>query len=341
MPNPFFYGGRVEPGSFIGRKEVLRDIFNCLETAHTGQMQSVSVVGPHRMGRSSLLCYIAGRYALHLKTPAAYRIAYISLHDAECQTPGELLRKILKELRINLKSGKNVSASEFQQTLAQLKKQNIHPVVCLDEFEELIQTSAFNNDFFDSWRFLMSDSVIAFVIASAQPLYKLVAPGKYTSSFFNIFTVVELGEFTPEDVEQLIQRGRVCDRPFTDEDVKHMRLLGGRHPYKLQVAGAKIYLAKGEARMDWRKVKESVESQMKQGGLEKQATWLRTIWQGLLGFLCSIGRAVLELRKGKDEISDTTALWWGIIVILIALFLLLGWIPISWLFKLGSHWLGG
>lgn len=54
MPNPFFYGGRVDPSQFIGREKELRNIFNCLETAHTGQLQSVSIVGPHRMGRSSL-----------------------------------------------------------------------------------------------------------------------------------------------------------------------------------------------------------------------------------------------------------------------------------------------
>ena len=56
MSNPFYYGGRVEPDQFVGRQSELRRIFAALEIAHTGQMQSVSVVGPRRIGKSSLLC---------------------------------------------------------------------------------------------------------------------------------------------------------------------------------------------------------------------------------------------------------------------------------------------
>ena len=69
MSNPFFYGGRVSPGFFVGRTQQLRRIYSCLEIANTGQLQSVSVVGPHRIGRSSLLNYVAEKYDLFLQSP--------------------------------------------------------------------------------------------------------------------------------------------------------------------------------------------------------------------------------------------------------------------------------
>jgi len=58
MSNPFYYGGHVQPDQFVGRKAELRRIFSALETAHTGQLQSVSVVGPRRIGVSMLRCRV-------------------------------------------------------------------------------------------------------------------------------------------------------------------------------------------------------------------------------------------------------------------------------------------
>lgn len=43
MPNPFVYGPPIhDPARFVGREVELRRIFATLETAHTGQLQSVS-----------------------------------------------------------------------------------------------------------------------------------------------------------------------------------------------------------------------------------------------------------------------------------------------------------
>lgn len=341
MPNPFFYGGRVEPALFVGRQLELRAIFGCLEIAHTGQLQSVSVVGPHRMGRSSLLYYVAAQHERFLQTASSYRVAYISLHDAECHSPGGLLQKILRELHISTGGGK-VSPAEFQHAIQTIRSKGLHPVVCLDEFEELIQTGAFDNAFFDSWRFLMSDSHIAFVIASTRPLSELVAPDKYTSSFFNIFTIVELGVFSAPEAELLVQRGQVCDQPFTDEDCRQMRMLGQGHPYKLQVAGEKIYSAKDQsAGMNWPQVKRAFARQMRQAGLlAKPSNWLLACFQTLLAFMRSVGRAILAVRRAKDEISDDMALWWGLGMLTVAILFALGIFQFAWLTKLISHWLG-
>lgn len=82
MPNPFFYGGRVNPEQFVGRRAELQRIFAGLEVAHTGQMQSFSIVGPRRVGTSSLLFYVANRHAQYLGPSSS-----TGLRSSICRTP--------------------------------------------------------------------------------------------------------------------------------------------------------------------------------------------------------------------------------------------------------------
>lgn len=240
MPNPFYYGGHVAPEQFVGRRAELQRIFAGLEVAHTGQMQSFSVVGPRRIGKSSLLYYVTQRYANYLKQSAAYRFAYVDLQDAVCKTLAGLLGKILKELGVHPKT-KGLSLAKFQEAIVALKDRGHLPVICLDEFEELTHKSdEFTDDLYDSWRYLMNNSAAAFITASRTSLGDLAKDERYTSPFFNIFTYITLGEFTSDEAEELTLRGGQCDRPFNDGERNRMLVLADHHPYKLQLAGALI-----------------------------------------------------------------------------------------------------
>jgi hypothetical protein len=342
MPNPFFYGGKVSPNLFVGRSQQLRRVFSCLELANTGQLQSVSIVGPHRMGRSSLLNYIAAKYDQYLQSPNLYRFVYVSPHDANCHNAGEFLCKVLDALGLPLHTHHNATLQEFQEAVLLLNQNGIHPIVCLDEFEELLNTNSFSDDFFDVLRHLMSESAIAFVIASTHPLDDLVSADKYTSPFFNIFTVIKIGEFIVDqnldEADLIVDRGRHCDRPFSDSDTKFMRKLAGRHPYKLQLAGSLIYQSKMNGIVNLKSVKKDFKVQIKQAGLTKD--YSKTLLQKIKTLVISVGKALLETRRGKDEISESSALWWGIGVIIFVLLLILGVIPVGLFLKFGSHWLG-
>lgn len=343
MPNPFFYGGKVSPALFVGRSQQLRRIFSCLEIANTGQLQSVSVVGPHRIGRSSLLNYVAARYDLHLQSPGSYRFVYISPHDASCHNVGEFLCKVLDDLKLPLHTHHKATLQEFQDAILLLSQEGIHPVICLDEFEELLSTSSFSDEFFDVLRHLMSESALAFVIASTHPLSDLVSADKYTSPFFNIFTIVEIGEFTVDqgvdEAGLLVRRGCNSDRPFSEQDAYRMQRMAGRHPYKLQLAGSLIYQAKAGGATNWRSVNRDFKAQLRQAGLTPN--YSKAARQKLRAFFISVGRALLELRRSREEISESAALWWGVAIVLFVLSLILGIIPTSLFWKFGSHWLGG
>lgn len=342
MPNPFFYGGKVPPNLFAGRYQQLRRIFNCLEVANTGQLQSVSIVGPHRMGRSSLLNYIATKYHHYLQEPNLYRFVYVSPHDANCHSAGEFLCKVMDSLNLPLHTHHNATLQEFQEAILLLNQNNIRPIICLDEFEDLLTANSFTDEFFDVLRHLMSESALAFVIASTKPLSDLVSSNKYTSPFFNIFTMVQLGEFIIDqhldEPSLIIERGRNCDYPFNNTDVKQMRKMAGRHPYKLQLAGSLIYQSKAAGILNWKSINDEFAGQLKHAGLIKNHS--KEFLRNIKLLVISVGRALLEIRKGKDEISESSALWWGIGIILAILLLIFGIIPISWFFKFGSHWLG-
>ena len=297
MPNPFFYGGRVPPEQFVGRRAELQRIFAGLEVAHTGQMQSFSVVGPRRIGKSSLLYYVAQRYARYLHDAAPYRLAYIELQDAHCHTLTGLLDGILKQLDAGQLVGNAPPLVEFQDAISALKARGILPVVCLDEFEELThRREQFTFDFYESLRYLMNQHALAFITASKVPLIDLAQTLGYTSPFFNIFTHLTLGEFTDDEARELLARGADCDRAFTPTEQNELLLLAGKHPYKLQLAGSLLYLAKGESgAVDWAELRRAFVTQLQNVGLEANAArTLRRVGQKSKGTIISAVKAAIQ-----------------------------------------------
>jgi len=338
MSNPFYYGGRVEPDQFVGRQSELRRIFTALEVAHTGQMQSVSVVGPRRIGKSSLLWYVTQRYSAFLQNAARYRFVYLDLQDARCHTLQGLLGQITTELGIRGKIGQ-LSLVTFQDAIIALKQQGILPVICLDEFEELVERqTAFPGDVYDSWRSLMNQHALAFITASKTPLPALAQAGKYTSPFFNVFTSLPLGEFTDSEARQLIARGAHCDHPFTPQEQEKLLRLAGRHPYKLQLAGSLLYIAKAQGKpVHWSRLQRDFYHQCEQVGLAKP--WRKTIGVRLAAAISWLvvtpatwlGRAMLEgvLRLKKDDVSQSTVWMFGAGLLIVMIALLFGSITIN------------
>ncbi len=338
MSNPFYYGGRVEPDQFVGRQSELRRIFTALEVAHTGQMQSVSVVGPRRIGKSSLLWYVTQRYHKYLQNATTYRFVYIDLQNARCHTLAGLLGEIITQLGLGGRIGKP-SLVDFQDTILKLKNQGISPVICLDEFEELIERqTAFPVDVYDSWRSLINQHALAFIIASKTPLPALAQAGKYTSPFFNVFTSLRLGELTDSEARQLIARSADCDHPFSPHEQENLLRLAGKHPYKLQLAGSLLYDAKAQgAPMRWSRLRRDFYHQCEQAGLA--TPWRKTMGMRLTAAISWLvvtpatwlGRAMLEgvLRLKKDDVSQTTAWIFGAVLLIVSIGLLFGSITIN------------
>lgn len=332
MPNPFFYGGRIENQDFfVGREAELRRIFSALETNHTGQLQHYSIVAPRRMGKSSLLYHVTQIFSGRLRNPENYRFVYIDLDDAHCHTQAGLLAHILDKLELS--HPRLPSLEGFQERIEREQARKIFwTVLCLDEFEHLTRRKGeFPDAFFDAWRSLGANNQLAFLTASKTPLDKLAGQGDLTSPFFNIFQILELGEFTETEAQTLVARGLDCDRPFTSHESAQVLKLAGRHPAKLQIATQELYFAKGSgSAVDFRAWQRAYQRQVRHIFGEQPSRWPKAlIWlrQALyfvfIGIPQALGRFIMELLK-REKFSESTAWLLGVIAMTALILLLLG-----------------
>jgi hypothetical protein len=98
-----------------------------------------------------------------------------------------------------------------------LSRESIIPVVCIDEFRGLFDTSdrrrylerkkQFNLEFFKSLRVMCTsnDMNLVLVVASQDPLRKIVGRVGQTSRFFNVFNQIIVNPFNLEEAEEFVQ----------------------------------------------------------------------------------------------------------------------------------------
>lgn len=323
MPNPFAFGGRItDPSHFIGRQTELQRIFGALETAHTGQLQHISIVGPRRIGKSSLLYHVTQIYSQRLQQPEKYRFVYIDLDNAHCHTLDGLLGFILRQL--GLPRNNHTTLEHFQKEIELLnQKRGIYTVLCLDEFEHLTKRKEqFPSEVFEVWRSLGSGSKIAFVTASQTSLGELIQQGNLTSTFHNIFTHIPLGAFSEQDARALLARN--TDRAFTDNEQHQLLGLTEKHPARLQMAAQLLYEAKDKSNVDWKTLKAEYKKQVAQIEPVRTKTKWNTVLQTIfISLPTSLGKFVLELFKNNTASNKTAAIL-GWVIILIVLAVLLG-----------------
>jgi hypothetical protein len=227
--NPFFFSGMVQrPENFYGRQAELQRIFGLLGGA---QPMSVSVVGPRRIGKSSLLWYICQEGPG--KLGKEWRFGYVGLDGLGNLTVPRLLRAMAAALKERLSED---SYEGFSALVDSLVEQKQHLVLCLDEFEAAGQLGS---DFLGYLRGLISTNKAALVVATERPLEELSQEGVLTSPFYNIFTRMVLGPMPEAEARELLtQRGTM---PFSSDEVATALCQAGGSPFLLQQLGSQLY----------------------------------------------------------------------------------------------------
>lgn len=245
MDNPFYHRGAIrEIEKFYGRDSETTQILGLLRNG-----QSVSLTGPRRIGKSSLLfnlCEDSVREAYQLDTPNALFILI------DCQMIGgapaeEVYEVLLDEIGLAIeKAGLKIETKAPQGTwraldrmLGGVSRLGVPIVILLDEFELLAANENLTPFFFTRLRGLTTRYGIAFVTASQRPLFAITASEEILSSpFFNIFVSLSLGLVSREDAEGLLEdRLKGTSVSFSDELVDHIIHLVGPNPFFLHVAG--------------------------------------------------------------------------------------------------------
>ncbi len=249
-PNPYVSRGPVRNADmFFGRKNELLEIANFL-----GGDQSVSLVGPRKIGKTSLL--------FHLLRPEIARELGIGEGRLECyldcealgeESPAGVFQQFAAELSAELESGGAPEEPElrkacaaptrlaFESAVRALNWRGLRIVIILDEFERLSANSRLDVHFFNALRSLAGRFQLAFVTASASPLIDLTYSSRsreiLSSPFFNIFAPLDIGLLPDTDALDLIQTpADRSGRPFPPDVQKLLHRLAGGHPLILQVA---------------------------------------------------------------------------------------------------------
>ena len=333
--NPFFFAGRItNPEHFVGREQELKKIFGYLNTANTGQIQHISIIGERRIGKSSLLYHISQVYEQYLPEKDKYRFIYIDLDHPRCHTQTGLLRYILEQLHLPFPH--QPSLERFYDLIEQEhEKKGLWPVLLLDEFEHLSQRAAeFSDEFYETLRSLGNNNVVGLITVSQHSIQALAEQGKLTSPFFNIFHQIKLGEFSDMEARELLNPSWASNKPFSEAEFSEIFKIAGRHPARLQIVASLAYQAKASGiNMDWKAIKAEAQKEVPFTNYANNSSryyalllnpvnWLFWLMPQYLGhaFIVLIGR-----EKSTNETTDRAV---GFMVITSTLGLLTG--LISW-----------
>jgi hypothetical protein len=242
--NPFFHRGPIhDPTYFFGRSGEIRFITELLRAG-----QSLSLCGPRRIGKSSLLFHLAHPAVSkgHELGPESARWVYLDggmLDGLEVEWFYGAVERAL---------GYNVDAApyaRFVENLRSLAASQQRLILILDEFELIAANPGFGPTLFNHLRGLAAQFPLQFVTISRDPLWQLTFAHRETlsSPFFNIFAPLQLGLFSKaEAVDLLVTLSAGAGRPFSEEVVEFILKLVGPHPLFLQVAGYRTFAAAGE-----------------------------------------------------------------------------------------------
>ncbi len=244
--NPFLHRGPIrDPASFHGR---VRETEQAL--ALLGSAQSVSIVGPRRIGKSSLLFHLANPaiYGRHGLATERECFVYVDCEPWGWLTAPEVHLSLLEELSEALDAGAAgqlalpsapLSYRAFERAIRDVARRGLHITLLLDEFEALGANPHLDADFFSGLRALATRHAISFVTASATPLLELTYTnrGVLSSPFFNFFAQLRLRLFSRTEAEALLSApapstGVAFDARTVDELLE----LAGPHPFLLQIA---------------------------------------------------------------------------------------------------------
>ena len=250
--NQFFHRGRPIRASryFFGRQ---RETRTAQELLHNGQ--SVSVIGPRRIGKTSFLYHLAASKAADTRLLSLYLDAtlYSTLDPTELYHSlwTELVELASRTIQLERPPPTDCfSFQDFRGVIQHLYQQGIKLIILLDEFEALSRNPNLDATFFSELRGLAMQYETTYITASVSPLLALT----YTQSsvldspFFNIFAPVRLGLFDRAEAEALLSR--LSERgglPFGPELVAFLLDLTGPHPLLLQIAGYYAFQALLEA----------------------------------------------------------------------------------------------
>lgn len=239
-PNPYIHMTAMRKSSmFFGRKPLLRKFY-----AAVAGRQSVSLVGPRHIGKTSfLLCASLPEIQQPFAFNAShYLFVYLNLREYLRKTCEDFLLAACKALlascpdlpELELQAGQD-SADEFSRILEIIAERGFFPVLLLDAFDNVTRNRHFDAEFLAFLRAKATIGQVSYVTASVAPLVDVSHRDIVDSPFFNIFYNYDLGPLAPEEAHDLITLPAIqAGLPFTASETAFISHMAGRHPFFIQ-----------------------------------------------------------------------------------------------------------
>ncbi len=238
--NPFTNRATImKEDEFVGRAA---EIDGILSRVRNGDCSSI--VGPRRIGKSSLLyhLYLTGNRRLEDDPKSKFKLIHIDLQDPLVATVKKFCRHVMAQLGRHL-TAEEQKAEELEHLslLSEtLQAATTFPVLLLDEFEKLTERKErFTDDFFNALRAFANQHKLAMVTTSQHTLRDLTETHGLTSPLWNVFTVQPLGEFKVDDTvdEVTLFLTHFWTGPLQPDELERAYLLSycSRHPLVMQV----------------------------------------------------------------------------------------------------------
>ncbi|MDJ0507875.1 MAG: ATP-binding protein [Crocosphaera sp.] len=308
---PFYVGSTIsDPRFFVGREEALTLLCNRLTEV---QSSSINIVGHHGTGKSSLLVHFVNTYRQSIGNPEHFVVVYLSLQDAACNTQENFYSRIAKLLETNISSSQwqlrklrnilrreNWDSSKFNNLFQEFKNQNILPVLCIDNFEELLERSEqFPGEFYDNLRYLVSNNFLMIIMASCELLDIYSKKKQITSDFFNVFQCVDLNDgFTPEEAEKLVRLTNIMGKGLSEDIRKKALKWGNREPLLLQLAGQILWETQVN-RKSLRWAEKTFKTRSKRYNFSPKSPFLSFFYKRI----SEIGEGILWFNKNRKDLQ--------------------------------------
>jgi hypothetical protein len=250
MNNPYISQGPLQDARmFFGRDYELNEICAFLRGS-----QSVSIIGPREIGKTSLMVHL-----MRTQTKAFYGIeadylfTYLDCHAlCDCNQSdvltffGRVLANDLNASCLESEPALNDAISNptwftFEIALHKLNLRGVRVVLILDEFEQLAMNPHLDLNFFTALRSMASRLLVSHITCSTQPLIELTNSkdkiSVSSSPFFNIFAQIYLGLLSEAEAHELIRKPmEACGRDLSSQIEDFIYQLVGGHPLALQIA---------------------------------------------------------------------------------------------------------
>lgn len=270
LKNPYSNRGEITIiEEFYGRRTEIMKIYSRIGGARP---QSVSLIGEPRTGKSSLLHFIihpANRLQ-YLNYPDKYIFVLIDLRRIRVLYISDIFEAIYSELLKEFNGGLELNAQPnydgIKKVVAALNEEGYKLILVFDEFENITQNTNFDKDFYAFYRSIASNYNVGYLVTSRRNLQSLCHNEEISNSpFFNIFSNINLGQFSHQEALELTRKPARAVGFSMDPYVSFILDVAGYLPFFIQMVCALIfeYLKQNKplTSTSYKKIKEAFETE--------------------------------------------------------------------------------